>query len=59
MAILNLGTGYMYGYTLRGRIALWSDQSAQTASSEVCIVQIVNVYNTETLHPIQESAQTA
>ena len=33
----------MYGYTLWGRIALWSHQSAQTASSELCIVQIVNV----------------
>ncbi len=33
----------MYGYTLWERIALWSHQSAQTASSEPCIVQIVNV----------------
>ena len=33
----------MYGYTLWRRIALWSHQSAQTASSEQCIVQIVNV----------------
>ena len=33
----------MYGYTLWGRIALWSHQSAQTASSELCIMQIVNV----------------
>ena len=27
------------------RIALWSHQSAQTASSERCIMQIVNVIN--------------
>ena len=33
----------MYAYTLWGRIALWSHQSAQTANSEQCIVQIVNV----------------
>ena len=39
-------------------IALWSHQSAQTASSERCIVQKVNVPQ-GALHPIQESAQTA
>ena len=33
----------MYGYTLWGMIALGSNQSAQTASSEECIMQIVNV----------------
>ena len=33
----------MYGYTLLGRIVLLSHQSAQTASSKRCIVQIVNI----------------
>ena len=33
----------MYGYTLWGRIASLSHQSAQTASIDECIVQIVNV----------------
>ena len=32
-----------YGYTLWGRISFWGHQSAQTVSSERCIVQIVNV----------------
>ena len=31
------------GPTMYGWIALWSHQSAQTASSERCIMQIVNV----------------
>ena len=33
----------MYGYTLWGRITLWSDQSAQTVSSEQCTVQIKSI----------------
>ena len=33
----------MYGYTLFGRIALWSHHSAQTASSGRWTVQIVKV----------------
>ena len=33
----------MYAYTLFGKIALWSQQSAQTVNIEGCIVQIVNV----------------
>ncbi len=33
----------MHGYTLRGRVVLWSHESAQTASSELGIVQIMNV----------------
>ena len=33
----------MYNYTLCGRKALWSHESARTASSERCIVQILNV----------------
>ena len=48
----------MYGYTLWERTALWSHQSVQTVGSERYIVQIV-IFLKETLHPIQESAQTA
>ena len=40
----------MYGYPLWGKIASWSHHSAQTASSERCIVQIVNV--TEGHYPL-------
>ena len=32
----------MYGYTLWGRITLWSHWSAQNTSSEQCIVVVVN-----------------
>ena len=41
----------MCGYTLWGRIALWSHQSAQTTSSERCIVQIVNVPQGDSTQP--------
>ena len=42
--LLHLGCR-MYAYTLWGRIALWSHQSAQTASSERSKVWIVNSTN--------------
>ena len=39
--LVNLGTRCTVTHC---RIALWSHQSAQTASSERCIMQIVNVF---------------
>ena len=39
--LLNLGTGCTVTHCEKG--LHWSHQSAQTASSELCILQIVNV----------------
>ena len=34
----------MYGYTLCRKIVLKSQQRSQTVNTELCIVQIVNIY---------------
>ena len=49
--LLNLGTGCTVTHC---RIALWSHESAQTASSERSNMPIVNT-SYEALHPIQRA----